>query len=103
MGRRCQLWRNLAGETASVGVVESGGWQFFQRCGDYEKYGDNHKAAFLHFAAVVENMIAKEVGEYLTVFNPSMEENKAHAKKIMDTIVDLVVEKMKEKNTSTEA
>jgi hypothetical protein len=24
-------------------------WQFLQRCGDREKYGDNYKAAFFHF------------------------------------------------------
>ncbi|MCI0690635.1 DUF4231 domain-containing protein [candidate division KSB1 bacterium] len=94
-----EIWRE---KRRASELLKVEGWQFFQRCGDYEKHGDNHKAAFLHFAAAVENMIAKEVGEYLTVFNPSMDQNKAQAEKITNGIVDLVVQKMKEKDLSAE-
>lgn len=89
-----EIWRK---KRRASELLREEGWEFFQRCGDYEKHGDYHQAAFLHFAAAVENMIAKEVGEYLTVFNPSLDQNKAQVAKIMDNIVDLVVEKMKEK------
>lgn len=94
-----EIWRE---KRRASELLKVEGWQFFQSCGDYEKYGENHKAAFLHFAASVENTIAKEIGEYLTVFNPSMDQNKAQAEKITNGIVDLVVQKMKEKNLSAE-
>ena len=94
-----EIWRE---KRRASELLKVEGWQFFQRCGDYEKYGDNHQTAFLHFAAAVENMIAKEIGEYLTVFNPSLDQNKVQAAKIMDDIVDRVVQKMKEKNLGAE-
>lgn len=40
LGGRCQLWRNLAEEATRGEIGESGGGcQFFQGCGDYQKYG----------------------------------------------------------------
>jgi hypothetical protein len=83
----CAAWEGIAnyGETwrekrRAAELLKVEGWQFIQLCGKYEpedKKADAATAyalAYPRFAAEVEAMIAREVGEYLTVFDPSLEQ-----------------------------
>lgn len=85
-----EIWREKR-KAAELLKVE--GWQFFQRCGKYQEDG-GYKKAFPRFAAAVEEMIAKEVGEYFTVFDPSLEQSKAVAEKVFLDLVDEVRKKL---------
>jgi hypothetical protein len=95
----CAAWEGVAnyGETwrekrRAAELMKVEGWQFFQLCGKYQNYG-SHEKAFPHFATEVENMIAKEVGEYLAAFDPSLDQARQHAA----TIADAIVEKVKKR------
>jgi len=72
------------------------GWQFLQLTGGYLQDKD-YKAAFPRFAAAVEAMIAKEVGEYLAVFDSSV----AQARTAADTLVNTIVEEAKKRVSTT--
>lgn len=97
-----EIWRE---KRRAAELLKVEGWQFFQLCG---KYQDNRKdennlkyaKAFPRFAAEVENMIAKEVGEYLAVFGPSLDQAKAVAEKALLDIVEDVRKKLGH-NTNT--
>jgi uncharacterized protein DUF4231 len=92
----CAAWEGVAnyGETwrekrRAAELLKVEGWQFFQLCGKYQNDGSYEKA-FPHFATEVENMIAKEVGEYLAAFDPSLAQARQHAATIADAIVEKV-------------
>jgi hypothetical protein len=74
-----EIWRE---KRRAAELLKVEGWQFFQLCGKYKDY-KTHDIAFPYFAAEVENMIAREVGEYLGVFDPSL----AAAKKMGEQIL----------------
>ena len=81
-----EIWRD---KRRSAELLKVEGWQFFQLCGKY-KDEEDHKMAFRHFAGEVEDMIAKEVGEYFAVFDSSLAQSKAVAEKILvDVSVDV--------------
>jgi hypothetical protein len=71
------------------------GWQFLQLTGPYE-HDRAHKTAFPRFAGAVEAMIAKEVGEYLAVFDSSV----AQARSEADSLVHAIVEEARKRVTS---
>jgi hypothetical protein len=85
-----EIWRE---KRRSAELLKVEGWQFFQLCGKYQADG-GHKKAFPHFAAAVEEMIAREVGEYFTVFDPSLAQNKVVAEQAFYDLVDKVREKL---------
>jgi Protein of unknown function (DUF4231) len=85
----CAAWEGIAnyGETwrekrRAAELLKVEGWQFIQLCGKYEPADktavakDAYALAYPRFAAEVEAMIAREVGEYLAVFDPALEEVK---------------------------
>jgi hypothetical protein len=77
-----ETWRE---KRRAAELLKVEGWQFFQLCGKYQDH-KTYEKAFPHFAAEIENMIGSEVGEYLKVFNPSLDQSRAVAKKISDDI-----------------
>lgn len=85
-----EIWR---GKRRSAELLKVEGWQFFQLCGKYQADGD-HEKAFPRFAAAVEEMIAREVGEYFAVFDPSVEQSKAVGKQAFSDLVDDVRDKL---------
>ena len=85
-----EIWRE---KRRSTELLKVEGWQFFQLCGKYQADG-SHEKAFPGFAAAVEEMIAREVGEYFAVFGPSLEQNKAVAEKAFSDLVDKVRERL---------
>ena len=85
-----EIWRE---KRRSAELLKVEGWQFFQLCGKYQADG-SHEKAFPGFAAAVEEMIAREVGEYFAVFGPSLEQNKAVAEKAFSDLVDKVRERL---------
>jgi len=87
-----EIWRE---KRRAAELLKVEGWQFFQLCGKYEDAGDDtnaqkYKKAFSRFATEVENMIAKEVGEYLAVFEPSLAQAREHATEIANKIAEEV-------------
>jgi Protein of unknown function (DUF4231) len=68
-----EIWRE---KRRAAELLKVEGWQFIQLSGKYYDDSDlsdnrKYKNMFPRFAAEVENNIAKEIGEYLTVFDPS--------------------------------
>lgn len=61
------------------------GYQFIELCGNYDRFRDgsddstSYGRAFPSFAAEVEAMIAREVGEYLSGFDRSIERGRGDA------------------------
>lgn len=91
-----EIWRE---KRRAAELLKVEGWQFFQLCGKYQAPGnasneEKYREAFPRFAAEVENMIAKEVGEYLAVLGPSLDQNRAAAQKISDDIIEAVRKKL---------
>lgn len=81
-----EIWRE---KRRSSELLKVEGWQFFQLCGKYQE-DECHKKAFPRFAAAVEDMIAKEVGEYFVVFGPSLAQSKGVAEKaFLDLVEDV--------------
>jgi hypothetical protein len=78
-----ETWRE---KRRAAELLKVEGWQFFQLCGKYDGEG-SHERAFPRFAGEVENMIAGEVGEYLAVFAPSLEQYKAVTEEAFKEIV----------------
>src|SRR5262245_23451719 len=77
-----EIWRE---KRRAAELLKVEGWQFLQLCGKYQEAGDYQKA-YPHFAAEVECMIAKEVGEYLGAFVSSLVQVNLQASTIADTI-----------------
>jgi hypothetical protein len=93
-----EIWRE---KRRAAELLKVEGWQFFQLCGKYEDAGNDtndtnaqYKKAFPRFAAEVENMIAREVGEYLAVFEPSLTQTREHATEIINKIAKGVNEQI---------
>ena len=82
-----EIWRE---KRRASELLKVEGWQFFQRCKKYQNDGTFEKA-FPRFAAEVEAMIAKEVGEYLSVFDRSLDQ----VDKLAAAIADAIIEKVK--------
>ncbi len=82
-----EIWRE---KRRAAELLKVEGWQFLQLCGKYEDAGNDtnaqYKKAFPRFAAEVESMIAREVGEYLAVFEPSLTQTREHATEIINKI-----------------
>ena len=77
-----EIWR---GKRRAAEMLKVEGWLFFQLCGKYQADG-THKKAFPRFAAEVENMIAREVGEYLGVYDQSLDHAKQTAEQILEEV-----------------
>lgn len=89
----CAAWEGVAnyGETwrekrRAAELLKVEGWQFLTLCGRYQPDG-THEVAFPHFAAEVESMIAREVGEYLAVFDSSVAQARKAAEDITNDVV----------------
>lgn len=77
------------------------GWQFIQLCGKYEPQDSaadaatSYQRAYPRFAAEVEAMVAREVGEHLAMFDPSLEQAKNASADMIDTIVEESLRRLK--------
>jgi hypothetical protein len=115
----CTAWEGVKnyGETwrekrRAAELLKVQGWLFLQRCGKYAasakqvKEGTDagdvaeHKlgkhAAFGLFVTEVEAMIAREVGEYLELFAPSLEQSRQAAANIEQAIGAIVAARLKD-------
>jgi hypothetical protein len=81
-----EIWRE---KRRAAELLKVEGWQFLQRCGKYQDAA-SYDQAYPRFAAEVETIIAKEVGEYLGVFESSLTQAKQQASAIADKIVEQV-------------
>ena len=93
----CTAWEGIAqyGDTwrdkrRASELLKVEGWLFLHRCGKYAK--QSHAAAFPLFVCEVEAMIAREVGDYLGLFEPSIAEGKKAAQTILDAIAEQAAE-----------
>jgi uncharacterized protein DUF4231 len=75
----CSAWEGVAnyGEVwrekrRAAELLKVEGWKFFQLAAE-EYRGKTLQAAYSQFAARVEQLIAKEIGEYLDAFEPTKE------------------------------
>ena len=84
-----EVWRE---KRRAAEMLKVEGWQFIQLCGKYQP-DKQYQVAFPRFAAEVESMIAREVGEYLAVFDSSL----AQAKKAGEDIANAIVEAVNKK------
>lgn len=84
-----EIWRE---KRRAAELLKVEGWQFLQLCGKYQPEKE-YKVAFPRFAAEIESMIAREVGEYLAAFDPSL----AQAKKAAENITNAIVEEAKKR------
>ncbi len=103
----CAAWEGIAnyGETwrekrRAAELLKVEGWQFIQLCGKYEslKTADlttSYQLAYPRFAADVEALIAREIGEYLAMFDPSLEQAKQAASDVMTAITEETVKRAK--------
>ena len=69
------------------------GWLFLSLCGKYEKKSMNE--AFPLFVGEVEKMAAAEIGQYLSLFDASLEQVKKASDKIVRDIVAEVKKQLK--------
>jgi len=79
-----EIWRE---KRRAAELLKVEGWQFLQRCGKYQ-VDETYKTAFVRFAAEVENLIAREVGEYLGVFDSSLAQTRQTAIQILTDLID---------------
>lgn len=93
-----EIWRE---KRRAAELLKVEGWQFIQLCGKYEpatpsaSVKASYELAYPRFAADVEAMVAREVGEYLSMFDPSVEQAKKAATDVMTAITDEAVKKIK--------
>jgi hypothetical protein len=92
-----EIWRE---KRRSAELLKVEGWQFLELCGKYElgkefkkpsgedELSKGYTFAFPRFVSEVESMIAREVGEYLGVFDPSL----TQAKKAADSVLNAIAE-----------
>jgi hypothetical protein len=92
-----EIWRE---KRRSAELLKVEGWQFLQLCGKYELDKEHKKPsgendlskgytfAFPRFVLEVEGMIAREVGEYLGVFDPSLAQAKKAAADVFTAITE---------------
>lgn len=74
------------------------GWQFLQLVGPYQQDRD-HREAFPRFASSVEAMIAKEVGEYLAVFDSGAIHARSAADKVLNAIGDEAAKRVRDQKS----
>lgn len=93
----CTAWEGIAqyGDTwrdkrRAAELLKVEGWLFLHRCGKYAK--QSHADAFPQFVCEVEAMIAREVGDYLGLFDPSIAEGKKAAEIILNAIAERAAE-----------
>ncbi len=96
----CAAWEGVAnyGETwrekrRAAELLKVEGWQFIELSGKYRDYG-SHKSAFPYFAAEVEDRVAREIGEYLTVFNNSLIQSQKESDTVLNSINDKLAKLM---------
>jgi hypothetical protein len=92
-----EIWRE---KRRSAELLKVEGWQYLELCGKYEvgkefrqpsgeyELSKGYTFAFPRFVSEVESMIAREVGEYLGVFDPSL----GQAKKAAETLISAIAE-----------
>lgn len=85
------IWRE---KRRSAELLKVEGWLFLELCGKYEA-DKSHAIAIHRFVAEVETLVAREVGEYLGMFDPSIAEGKKAASDIIKTIVEVANERIK--------
>jgi uncharacterized protein DUF4231 len=87
-----EIWRE---KRRSAELLKVEGWLFLHRCGKYSvpQAGQEH---FQLFVSEVEAMVAREVGEYLGLFDPSVEQGKRAAEEVMKAIAQVAVERVKQ-------
>ncbi len=78
------VWREKRRATELLKVE---GWQFSQLTGPYLQHKD-FKTAFPYFVTAVEGMIAKEIGEYLSVFDSSVAQARVEADRLIAAIIE---------------
>ncbi|HEV8286892.1 MAG TPA: DUF4231 domain-containing protein [Chitinophagaceae bacterium] len=61
-----QIWLE---KRRAAELLKVEGWLFFERADHYST--EDYDSGFTSFAASVENLIAKEIGEYVAVFDPA--------------------------------
>jgi len=103
----CTAWEGVKnyGETwrekrRAAELLKVQGWLFLNRCGKYEPaevaaHKAGKHAAFGLFVTEVEAMIAREVGEYLELFAPSLEQSRQAASNIQQAIDEIVSARLK--------
>lgn len=77
-----EIWRE---KRRAAEMLKDEGWLFFQLCEKYQA-DETHEKVFSRFAAEVENMIAREVGEYLGVFDQLLDQAKQTATQILEEV-----------------
>jgi len=87
----CAAWEGVANygqvwldKRKAAELLKVEGWLFFQQAGKYK--GKSPAERYPEFAAEVERMIAEEVGQYVTRFQPSVEQAQQTATQISDDI-----------------
>ncbi len=79
-----EIWRE---KRRSAELLKVEGWQFLELCGKYAS-DKEHKFAFPRFVSEVEGMIAREVGEYLGAFDPSLAQARKAAENVFSAIAE---------------
>jgi Protein of unknown function (DUF4231) len=84
-----ETWRE---KRRAAELLKVEGWLYLTHCG---RYADqvSPDAAFAVFVGEVEKMIAAEIGQYLSLFDASLDQ----AKKASDDIVSAIVEEVKKR------
>jgi hypothetical protein len=77
-----EIWRE---KRRSAELLKVEGWQFLELCGKYA-LDKEYKIAFPRFVSEVESMIAREVGEYLGAFDPSLAQARKAAESLLSAI-----------------
>jgi hypothetical protein len=86
-----EIWRE---KRRSSELLKVEGWQFLQLCGKYQADG-TYAAAFPRFAAEVEAMVAREVGEYLSAFDESVFQSRRAGRDVIEAIAEDVASRMR--------
>jgi len=94
-----EVWRE---KRRAAELLKVEGWQYLQRCGKYlqvdvpkDKPEEYYRMAFPLFAAEVENMIAKEVSEYLGALDPSIAQARKASEQLLQTMVEEATKKLR--------
>lgn len=78
-----EVWRE---KRRAAELLKVEGWMFLQRCGKYQADG-SYAQAFPRFAAEVESMISREVGDYLGAFDQSLAQARQTAARLLDDFI----------------
>jgi hypothetical protein len=98
----CAAWEGVANyagiwreKRRSAELLKVEGWQFLELCGKYQPDKD-HNTAFPRFVFEVESMIAREIGEYLGVFDPSLDQAKKAAENIFNAVAEEATKRIRQ-------